>query len=144
VQTSDAAGAGLPEAASDSFPAQSFDFRVAPSDDAASAARAALADAFDDHLSEAVLADAQLVLSELVTNSVRHAGLAATEAVHVVARLNRGRMRLEVHDAGTSGAVAPRLPDVLGGYGLHVVAGIAHDWGVVRDGQTCVWTELLL
>ena len=57
-----------------------------------------------------MLGDARLLVSELVTNSVRHAGLAADDVVHVGAEITRGMLRLEVDDAGTAGTVASRAP----------------------------------
>jgi hypothetical protein len=47
--------------------------------EAARAARLAVVDALTGHVDGRVLADAELVVSELVSNSVRHAGLDAGE-----------------------------------------------------------------
>ena len=89
-----------------------------------------------------MLRDARLLVSELVTNSVRHAGLAADGVVHISADVTGGILRLEVDDAGTAGRVAARPPSPEGGFGLHLVEALAHRWGVTREGCTRVWVEL--
>jgi serine/threonine-protein kinase RsbW len=109
---------------------------------APSAARAAVVDGLGGRVAHDVLGDARLLVSELVTNSVRHAGLAADGVVHVGAEVTGGVLRLEVDDAGTAGTVAPRAPDRDGGFGLHLVDALAHRWGVTREGFTRVWVEL--
>jgi serine/threonine-protein kinase RsbW len=109
---------------------------------APSAARAAVVDGLGGHVADDVLSDARLLVSELVTNSVRHAGLAADGVVHIGAEVTGGMLRLEVDDAGTGGTVAPRTPNREGGFGLHLVEALAHRWGVTREGFTRVWIEL--
>jgi anti-sigma regulatory factor (Ser/Thr protein kinase) len=120
----------------------SLNLRAAP--DAARTARAAVCRAFRDQVSDVVLADAQLLVSELVTNSVRHGGLHPEECVHVDAGIADGVLRIEVADPGTAGTVAPRAPDMGagGGFGLRIVASVSRAWGIHRDGQTRVWAEL--
>jgi serine/threonine-protein kinase RsbW len=101
-------------------------------------------EALTGHVDGRVLADAELLVSELVTNSIRHAGLAADELVRVGAAVNDGVVRLEVDDPGSTGTIAARDPGAEGGgFGLHLVDALAHAWGVSRDGQTRVWVELI-
>jgi signal transduction histidine kinase len=92
---------------------------------------------------EAVVDDVLVVASELVTNSVRHAGI-DQGTIWVRLRAGGQRLRLEVQDDGTGGAVAvlPPDPDRASGFGLSLVAAVARDWGVVRHGGTVVWAEL--
>jgi serine/threonine-protein kinase RsbW len=119
------------------------ELRVPLTPAAASAVRHAIADVLAGHIGDRLLADAQLVLSELVTNSVRHAGLNGDAAVHVVALLGNGVLRLEVDDLGTAGDVQVREPSLAGGgFGLNLVGALARTWGVERDGRTRVWVEL--
>jgi anti-sigma regulatory factor (Ser/Thr protein kinase) len=89
-----------------------------------------------------------LLASELVTNSVRHAGLSEEERIRLRASCDDACARVEVCDAGRSGRVPGRRepgPDALepGGLGLVLVDQMADRWGVARDDdETCVWFEL--
>jgi serine/threonine-protein kinase RsbW len=88
-----------------------------------------------------------LLVSELVSNSVRHAGLRAHERIRLRARCDEECAYVEVCDAGNSGRVpAKRLhADALepGGLGLMLVDEMADRWGVAcNDDETCVWFEL--
>jgi anti-sigma regulatory factor (Ser/Thr protein kinase) len=111
---------------------------------APASARTAITAAMAAHLSEAVLADALLVVAELVTNSVRHAHADADAPITVRAELHPAVVRLEVADSGNGGSVARRAPDLErgGGFGLNLVATLSEDWGVEHTGGTRVWAEL--
>lgn len=84
-----------------------------------------------------------LLVSELVTNSIRHAELRPDETIELDISLDGGRVRVEVTDPGGG---RPRLrdtaPEEQCGYGLQLVDLLASRWGVRRSGQTCVWFEL--
>ena len=89
-----------------------------------------------------------LLVSELITNSVRHSGVRADEHIRLRARCDGRRAFVEVCDPGRSGRVpgrrAPSL-DVLepGGLGLMLVQEMAERWGVERTAsETCVWFEI--
>jgi anti-sigma regulatory factor (Ser/Thr protein kinase) len=89
-----------------------------------------------------------LLVSELVSNSVRHAGLADGEVIRLRARLEDDRALVEVRDAGRSGQVPEMGEPVFdelaaGGLGLVLVDKMADRWGVARDEEgTAVWFEL--
>jgi len=107
------------------------------------AARTRLAAALGGRMAERAEADALIVLSELVTNAIRHGG-ARTEAdpVGVHAALLPSALRLEVTDPGAGfepGGHGPR-PD--GGYGLHLLDRLATRWGVTGAEPVTVWVEL--
>jgi anti-sigma regulatory factor (Ser/Thr protein kinase) len=121
-----------------------LDLSVAPDPAASGMARAALAAWAGGTVPAHVLADVQLLLSELVTNSLRHGGLRPGEVVHVAASLTNGSVRLEVENPGVEGEIVPRAPgmDGAGGFGLQLVDALSERWGVVRDGATCVWVEI--
>ena len=86
---------------------------------------------------------ALLIVSELVSNCVRHAHIAGDEPLQLHGWLAADAVRLEVWDPGTEGTVAARQGDDLGGFGLALVARLSRDWGVDRDARgTTVWLEL--
>ena len=124
---------------------RAVDVCLAAVSEAAPGARSAVVDALTGRVDGRVLADAELLVSELATNSVQHAGLAAGELVRVGAAVSDGVVRLEVDDPGSTGAIAAREPDVErgGGFGLWLVDALAHAWGVSRESRTRVWVELV-
>ena len=109
-------------------------------------ARRAVAEALADRVGEPVLADAQLLTSELVTNSVRHSRMPDADDVIVRLRIWQDRCRLEVEDSGHEGVIGPRKPDPVHGcgMGLNLVQALSERWGLVRaaDGPTRVWAQL--
>jgi anti-sigma regulatory factor (Ser/Thr protein kinase) len=88
--------------------------------------------------------DVRLLVSELVANSVRHAGRPAGTPVRVRAAAVDGVVRVEVHDHG-HGWVRRRSADGrAGGFGLCLVERLAARWGVNHEDGTCVCFELAL
>jgi DNA-binding response OmpR family regulator len=87
-----------------------------------------------------LLDDAALVVSELVTNAVRHAGSASI----VVVNRTEGGIRVEVRDEGPGAPdLAPSPTDAEHGRGLMIVAALATAWGVEDDETSkTVWVEL--
>jgi serine/threonine-protein kinase RsbW len=89
-----------------------------------------------------------LLVSELVSNSVRHAGLRRGERIRLRARRAERVAYVEVCDAGRSGRIPAKREDGLdalepGGLGLVLVDEMADRWGVAcSGGETCVWFEL--
>jgi anti-sigma regulatory factor (Ser/Thr protein kinase) len=88
--------------------------------------------------------DAQLIVSELVSNSVRHSGASAGAVVLVRVGRTGTRVRVEVEDSGRAGVIAPRAPDLDGGFGLNLVQELSERWGLERvaAGGTRVWAQL--
>ncbi|WP_405906991.1 ATP-binding protein [Streptomyces sp. NBC_00828] len=82
------------------------------------------------------LADAVLLVSELVTNVVRHGPLLEREFEVAVTALADGSCFIEVSDEGFT---EPRLRTVAEweetGRGLHIVESIAEAWGVWSRGR---------
>jgi anti-sigma regulatory factor (Ser/Thr protein kinase) len=91
------------------------------------------------------LEDVRLVVSELVTNSVRHAGLSSDEQISLAVVISDGAVRGRVCDPGP-GFKKPSEPrprtDWSGGWGLPILERISDRWGVERNGCTCVWFEI--
>jgi serine/threonine-protein kinase RsbW len=109
------------------------------------AARMVVAQRLRDRVAANVLDSALLLVSELVTNSVRHSGARREDAVMVGVWLGPAVVRLEVEDPGRGGVIAPRLPDPDGGgLGLQLVQALSERWGLERvaAGGTLVWAQL--
>jgi anti-sigma regulatory factor (Ser/Thr protein kinase) len=110
------------------------------------AARRIVASYLGDLVATSVLDSAQLLISELVTNSVQHSGVGAGEQLTVRVDLGQTWCRVEVEDPGRDGVIAPRPPDSVhgGGMGLHLVQTLSERWGLERvwDGGTRVWAHL--
>jgi anti-sigma regulatory factor (Ser/Thr protein kinase) len=87
-----------------------------------------------------------LLVSELVTNCVRHAHMPGERTLRLNASLYEATLRVEVRDSGTAGTVSrqpPRHDLDVGGFGLDLVARLSKSWGVERDDwSTTVWLEL--
>src|SRR3954470_5699364 len=78
-------------------------------------------------LPRTVLEDVRLVVSELVTNSVRHGGAPGGALVELSVELNETMVRVAVADPGGRGVVAARTPDLEGGgggFGLNLVTAL--------------------
>ena len=92
-----------------------------------------------------MLDNALLLVTELVSNSVRHSGMPAGAGVVVGLTLTPADVRIDVDDPGRGGAIAPRPPDPeSGGFGLNLVQTLSERWGVERaaQGGTRVWAQL--
>jgi anti-sigma regulatory factor (Ser/Thr protein kinase) len=83
----------------------------------------------------------RLLVTELVSNSVRHARARAVALRVVVAN---GAVHVEVADEGPGFVPGRhRAQQEEAGWGLFLVERMADRWGVVRDGRrTKVWFEL--
>jgi anti-sigma regulatory factor (Ser/Thr protein kinase) len=110
---------------------------------AATVARSVVVNALTGRVDSRVLADAEVVVSELVTNSVQRAGLSADESVRIGVAVTDRVVRLEVDNPGATGTIVARDPDSgRSGFGLRIVETLADAWGVSRKGHTRVWVEL--
>ena len=126
-----------------------MELSLAPTTAAPGRARAAVG----DWLAQGTLVaptgdDVRLLVTELVSNAVRHAHIEDGQALRLRAWLRDATLHIELWDAGADGVVAagpPRLSDSArtGGFGLNLVAMLCTDWGVDRDAHgTTVWLEL--
>jgi anti-sigma regulatory factor (Ser/Thr protein kinase) len=87
------------------------------------------------------VADATLLVSELVTNAVKYGP--EEEAIRLIVGSGDGRTRFTVHDLGLGPLpeMRPQNDPAPGGHGLRLVDALANRWGVER-GSTRVWFEL--
>jgi anti-sigma regulatory factor (Ser/Thr protein kinase) len=108
--------------------------RVAPGH-----ARRALRNLCADHVEADLLVDAELLVSELVTNALRH----GAGDISLRARVDDDRLVVEVIDEGSGFEHALRRHDFeqVGGWGLDIVDDLSSRWGV-HEGTTHVWFEL--
>ena len=85
--------------------------------------------------------DVRLLVSELVTNAVRHSG---GDAVRLVIALEGTTLRIEVHDPGRGFVLKPPPDDPLraSGWGLVLVEELADRWGIDHNPRTRVWFEM--
>ncbi len=98
-----------------------------------------------DHLDPALIHDAQLLVTEIVTNAVRH----GREEITLTFSVEPPGLGVSVSDAGPDMPVMPTgaTPPVDSGHGrgMHIINALATHWGV--DTQTAtegkiVWFEL--
>ena len=116
--------------------------RLSPGPEAIPAARQAL-DGLVGLLERPLWEDLRLLVTELVTNGVRHASERGPVTASVA--VGEDKVRVEVSDSGRGfsppDAPMPR-PDGTGGWGLQLVDRVATRWGVKVGDATCVWFEL--
>ena len=118
-----------------------FEAHIESSYAAARQARDLTRDRVGDVVPAATLADVLTVMTELVTNAVRHG---EGSVVRVGLAVSSGLIRGEVENDG-SAVFEPRELDVRhsGGLGLHIVSALVDDWSVVAEaGTTLVRFEL--
>ena len=104
-------------------------------------------DRFAPDLDARGLDDARLLMSELVTNSVRHAHADSEQAIELTLSCSpQAALRVTVGDHGhgfdAAGSKQPKDTAREGGRGLFLVDAIADRWGVTNYGMTRVWFEL--
>jgi anti-sigma regulatory factor (Ser/Thr protein kinase) len=87
-----------------------------------------------------ILFDLRLLVSELVSNAVRH----AAEPIELDLEASADRVRVVVRDGGEGFDEFLPVPssDAAMGRGLYVVHRLASDWGIERGPPFAVWFEL--
>jgi anti-sigma regulatory factor (Ser/Thr protein kinase) len=92
-----------------------------------------------------VIEDMRLLISELVTNSIRHTGLGPEDELSLSIRALASTVRVEVSDSGPGFSGETHAPTLYqqSGWGLFLVEELSTRWGVDRQGdRTLVWFEL--
>jgi anti-sigma regulatory factor (Ser/Thr protein kinase) len=114
------------------------------------ARRRLMGDLADAGVFEMTACDAGLVLSELISNALRHATPLPDATVRVSWWLDGDCLEIAVSDGGGPTVPAVNEPgsSAIGGRGLGIVDRLSLRWGVeaARDGnaETTVWAELAL
>jgi anti-sigma regulatory factor (Ser/Thr protein kinase) len=84
-----------------------------------------------------------LLVSEVVSNAVRHSSGDPAEPIELVVRVDDEKIHVSVTDAGDGFVPRPRDPaSTSDGYGLYLLEKVAARWGVESEGDTKVWFEL--
>jgi anti-sigma regulatory factor (Ser/Thr protein kinase) len=125
--------------------AQGYELRrlsLAPDLNATADARRAL-EGLSGRLDQDVLRRSALVVTEVVSNSVKHAGLTATQRIKLTITVLPERLRIEVTDEGGGFHPVVNPPDPLrvDGRGLWIVDQLTDRWGVDLSHSTRVWCE---
>jgi len=117
-------------------------YEIAAAPTAPRAAREAV-DACCEGLSAGAKHTVRLLVSELVSNGVQHAG-APGDPIHVRFAVDARSVRVAVTAPGPGfePGVSHPGPDAESGYGLFLVDRMADSWGASNNGATTVWFEL--
>jgi two-component sensor histidine kinase len=110
---------------------------------AARAARQSLR-TLEDYVSEETIEDLGLLVTELVSNCVRHAALAEEQRIDVDAEPAGRVIRVEVRNPGRAELTNELHRPEGTGWGLFIVTKVASRWGVSMDGTTSIWFEIEL
>jgi anti-sigma regulatory factor (Ser/Thr protein kinase) len=119
-----------------------IDLRLRPDVNSPAEARRSL-EALRPSLNDLLVDDAVLLVSEIVSNSVRHASLDKSDAIQVRVRGSDSMLHVDVIDPGPGfdpEHVGPSARE--GGWGLRLLDRLATRWGVERNDVTKVWFEL--
>ncbi len=107
-------------------------------------ARSALA-AIEPLVPETLVEDLRLLVTEVVTNSVRHAGMGAEDEIALSVTVLADRVLVETWDSGPGYDTSSRLPGEDGavpGLGLFLVDLLAKRWGAESGARCHTWFEL--
>jgi anti-sigma regulatory factor (Ser/Thr protein kinase) len=97
-------------------------------------------DPFASGMSIGEFDDLRLIVSELVTNAVRHSGGGAESEIEMRVEVFPGYVRVEVLDGGPGFDEGTARANR--GHGLDIVGRLSRLWGADLGAQTKVWAEL--
>jgi anti-sigma regulatory factor (Ser/Thr protein kinase) len=121
---------------------QTLSVRARP--EAVAEARRWASDVADGLLDDRQHSDLKLIVSEVVTNALRH-GAPPGEEIQLVVTPKEAFLCVQVTDPGPGLAPRPRAtaPEENGGYGLFLIEQLTRRWGLTRENRsTRVWFEL--
>jgi len=95
-------------------------------------------------IDDTTLRNARLLVSELVTNAVRHVPADEGDEIELVVDRDDRRVRIEVADRGPGFVPSPRAPTnaSTSGWGLRILDQVAQRWGLAEGPGARVWFEL--
>ncbi len=155
ISVRDREEAGGPGPASGPRDVEALKLTLPASAEAPQLARRSL-DTFEKSVDGDRLYELRLLVTELVTNSVRHAGLGPSDSIGFEVAVTSDRTRIEVSDRGhgfearsawtvregDDSADDPVLATRGSGWGFHLVEQLSDRWGISRQGGTRVWFEV--
>jgi len=99
-----------------------------------------LLDRFESRIPDESMIDARLALSEIVTNSYKHAGNPPGAPIEVTVTDSQDRLRLEILDRSIIDPTPETTEELRSAkWGLHVVDRLADEWGRITEGG--IWVE---
>ena len=117
--------------------------QLRPGPQAAGEGRHAL-DRLEGSIEQEQLSELRLLVTELLTNSIRH-GVGDRGWIELDVEIYANSVRAVVTDSGPGFEPDPEPKPHLdrpGGWGLCLVDRLANRWGVDREGGTAVWFEI--
>jgi anti-sigma regulatory factor (Ser/Thr protein kinase) len=96
---------------------------------------------FGERIDPSIVPDVRLLVSELITNSVKYGGDGQVQLI--LTSEHPQHVHVEVVDQGEGfiPTARDRPKTEAGGWGLHLVEVLTRRWGV-REGSTHVWFEI--
>ncbi len=136
-----------PDPSSDSVPDASADTVCVPHErSGVGAARHAFADQLaSSGVDRSIQEDAVLVMSELVTNAVKHAAPLPSGEIRIRWSIEDDCLHMEITDGGAVTRPHAGVANIssLGGRGLDIVRTVSDQWGVKEDHDcVTVWADL--
>jgi anti-sigma regulatory factor (Ser/Thr protein kinase) len=109
------------------------------------ARRRLVSDLLEAGIYGSTVTDAAIVISELLSNALRHAKPLPGSSIRVAWHLDAGSVQVSVGDGG--GPTRPELGEptqsTTGGRGLQIVERLSRRWGTRSDDEgTTVWAEV--
>jgi anti-sigma regulatory factor (Ser/Thr protein kinase) len=108
-------------------------------------ARRAVDESVGELVPPELVSRAELLVTELITNAVRHGGLGPGDEIDVGVVLEGSSLRVEVADRGPGFDPPPEQAphaEPAGGWGLMMMSRFSSRWGVSRGTPNVAWFEI--
>jgi len=122
---------------------QQFDVRLPSVPASPSVARDAMEQSLKASLPPIKLDQVRILISELVSNAIRHAEMSPDAVIEVLGTVDPSLLHVEVQDRGAG--FEPRLEelgDLDTGWGLYILDQLADRWGTTQNDPSSVWFEM--